>query len=192
MANEPWKDIPGYEGHYQINQVGDVKSLKYAPYFGRILKQRLSRSGYPVVELSLGRKNQKIIQIHRLVAITFIPNPKGKPCVNHKDGNRTNNHVDNLEWVTYSENNFHKFHTLGHKNHFWGNSLHKGKTGIRSKNAKKITRINGDIVEVYYGKREASVATGYSQMRIRELIRDKKRDRYGFLWSHEEVKIGAR
>ena len=102
-----WKDIKGFEGLYQISNYGEVKSLMFIN--GVIKKPRekflfkSTRSGYYVVNLC---KNGKRIskQIHRLVAEAFIPNPDGKKIVNHKDYNRKNNYVENLEWVTQKEN----------------------------------------------------------------------------------------
>lgn len=103
---EVWKDIPGFEGEYQISNMGKVKSFsRYQE--GRILKPWLTKgngkSGYYYI--SLGRKHRQLV--HRLVALTFLI--KNNQTVNHKDGNKLNNRVDNLEWVSYSENNKHAY-----------------------------------------------------------------------------------
>ena len=103
MEKEVWKDIEGYKGLYQVSNLGRVKYLpKYNIKKEGIMSYTL-RSGYRNLIL---RKNgkRKSKQIHRLVAQAFIPNPKNKPFVNHKDFNRQNNTVDNLEWVTQKEN----------------------------------------------------------------------------------------
>ena len=108
---EVWKDIKGWEGRYQVSNLGRVRSLDYTykqshgyrTREGMILKSSLKENGY--ARVSLGRNNQKLI--HRLVAETFIPNPENKRTVNHKDGNKQNNCVDNLEWATHQENNIH-------------------------------------------------------------------------------------
>lgn len=99
--NEIWKDITGYEGMYQVSNFGQVKSLDRVDaenHFraGQIMKQKYLR-GYARVGLRNG-KRQKEYQVHRLVAIAFIPNPNNLPQVNHKDCNPRNNHVENLEW----------------------------------------------------------------------------------------------
>lgn len=111
---EIWKDVGGFEGLYQVSNLGRVKSLeKKIPYgYGlrtipeRILKNNVNEYGYLYVRLYKDAKGTKF-KIHRLVALTFLENPKNKRCVNHKDGNKQNNCVENLEWVTHGENMQH-------------------------------------------------------------------------------------
>lgn len=126
---EVWKDIKGYEGLYQISDVGRVKSLdQYIKckknnkrlIKGKILKTYINENGYEWVRLYNNTK-RKIYRVHRLVAEAFIDNPENKPCVNHKDGNKENNKLDNLEWCTHSENMKHAF-----QNKLW-TSWNKGK-----------------------------------------------------------------
>lgn len=106
MVEEIWKDIAGYEGLYQVSNFGRVKSLAklcgHRPKGETILNIQDTR-GYKRVTLCKDNKLKKF-QIHRLVAIAFIENPENKPCINHKDENKANNNVDNLEWVTWKEN----------------------------------------------------------------------------------------
>ena len=118
MKRESWRDIAGFEGVYQISDFGRVKSLaRIIPHLGRWgkivnqkFKERILRpiknDGYNYVYLSIGGKLHSR-KIHRMVAETFIPNPKNKPTVNHKDGNRSHNEKSNLEWATVGENNRH-------------------------------------------------------------------------------------
>lgn len=111
MIKEIWKDIPNYENMYKISSLGNVKSLKrkvknkngYRIVEEKELKKCVDTNGYFVVNL---RKNSNIETkpIHRLVAEIFIKNEDKKPCVNHIDGNKQNNCVENLEWCTYSHN----------------------------------------------------------------------------------------
>lgn len=104
---EIWKPIKGYEGLYEVSNLGRVKSF---PRKGNhykeptILKQSKYKSGYMYVNLNKNRQGKKY-KIHRLVAQEFIPNPNKFPQVNHKDENKENNCVDNLEWCTMFYNN---------------------------------------------------------------------------------------
>lgn len=120
---EIWKDINGYEGYYQVSNFGNIKSLEriiensgthtgYYKIKERVLKPRENkkRSGY--YELSLKKDGvEKRFKVHRLVACAFIDNPDNKTEVNHIDGDKSNNHVSNLEWVTGKENKEHAWKT---------------------------------------------------------------------------------
>lgn len=114
MIEEIWKDIDGFEGLYKVSNLGQIKSLQrvHVP-IDRILRARFRANGkgYGGVQLAkIGQKDNSQ-QVHRLVAIAFIPNPENKRCVNHKDGDKHNNTVPNLEWVTYKENMIHAVKT---------------------------------------------------------------------------------
>lgn len=125
LKNETWKDIEGYCGVYQISNCGRVKSLdRYieqrrggGSIYNRFIKGRIlslgrtNGNGYHIVQLSNGYNDQPKNNeyIHTLVAKHFIPNPQNKPTVNHKDGNKSNNHVDNLEWATQQEQMIHAY-----------------------------------------------------------------------------------
>lgn len=111
---EIWKDIPGYEGIYQASNLGNIKALCIEKRRGRgiqkreeiILKPSIKERGYLQVCLSVDSK-RVYTGIHRLVALAFIPNPENKPTVNHKDGNKGDNSVENLEWATHKEQTNH-------------------------------------------------------------------------------------
>lgn len=103
--DEIWKDIEGFEGRYQVSNKGRVKSLHFNwSDTSKILKPQRFPKGY--LRVTIGGK---IIGIHRLVAMAFIDNPKGLPQVNHIDGDKANNNVENLEWCTPSENLKHAY-----------------------------------------------------------------------------------
>lgn len=112
--NEVWKDIPMYAGIYEVSTLGRVRSK----ITGRLATCRKNEKGYVIARIYLNGlcKNERV---HRLVAITFLPNPNGYPQVNHIDEDKTNNCVDNLEWCTaeynvnYGLHNYHTSVTLG-------------------------------------------------------------------------------
>lgn len=105
-----WKDISGYEGLYRVNQQGDIYSIRSDKIMQQSYRGSRPDNKYRVVGLSKNG-HQTNTSVHRIVAETFIPNPNNLPCVNHKDGDKNNNCVDNLEWCTYSENNYHACRT---------------------------------------------------------------------------------
>lgn len=113
---EIWRDIPNFEGHYQVSNYGRVKSLYFhnkmtTIYRENILKPQIVRGYHRVVLCHNSKKTNYLV--HRLVAEVFLDNPNNKPCVNHKDGNKLNNFVNNLEFCTYSENEKHSHDVLG-------------------------------------------------------------------------------
>jgi hypothetical protein len=100
---EIWKPVKGYEGIYEVSNFGNVKNNV------KVLSLRVNR-GYQYITLYKdGKTSSKAV--HRLVAIAFIPNAKSKPEVNHIDGDKLNNHINNLEWCTPSENAIHAYAT---------------------------------------------------------------------------------
>ena len=119
---EIWKDVVGYEGLYQVSNYGRVKSLpkihKTTKNYNKlgyitkekILRQRKTQRGYFIVTLYKDQKG-KSLYVHRLVANMFILNKDNKPCINHKNGDKKDNKVTNLEWCTYSENMIHAYAT---------------------------------------------------------------------------------
>lgn len=171
-----WKKIAEYED-YKIHRDGRVKRLvsKYSRK-ERILKHSIASNGY--VQISLCKDGKaKVFRLHRLLAETFISNPENKPQVNHKDGNKKNYSLSNLEWMTASENNLHSIRVLKRKP---PRSM-LGKLG-KDHNLSKhfyIQYLNGDIIK-YESGLEFKRITGFDHTSI-SWARKKKKSGYKFL-----------
>lgn len=144
IKNEIWKDVLGFESLYQISNFGNVKSLNYRKKgIEQVLIARVNPNGYCVVSLWLNNKS-KMKKVHQLVAIAFLNHT---PCgmelvVNHKDFDRTNNHIDNLEIVTGREN--------GNRKHLKSTSIYTGVS--KSKNSNSwVAQIKKDNKKIYLG-----------------------------------------
>lgn len=174
---EIWKDIEGYEGLYQVSNLGRVKSFKRKGCRqDRILKCGISPRGYHQVTLSNGI--QEATQVHRLIALHFIPNPENKRTVNHINGIKTDNRIENLEWCTYQENNLHAYKTGLKK----GACLGKfGKDHNRSKPVLQYS-LAGKIIAEYAGQCEAERKTGIQSGSISLACRRKLKTAGGFMW----------
>ena len=170
---------------YYITNTGDVYSRKatHNPN-GRIkkLKPCVVSSGYLGIDLSVNNKKQTKL-VHRLVAEAFIPNPENKPEVNHKNGNKTDNRIENLEWVTRSENQKHKYRVLGAKAPH-GNTGRRGKLCPFSKRIQQIK--NGEVVAEFYGSREAERQTKIKGSDIRLCCNNKRKTTGGYQWKYKE------
>jgi hypothetical protein len=132
MKKEIWKDVIGYEGIYQVSNLGDVKRIgkihlcNYKYQNGYLLKSLDNGKGYLRIKLS-NKGISKRVMLHRIIAEAFIDNPNKHPVVNHIDGNKKNNNIDNLEWCTQSYNCL-----CSVKSGTWG-ALKKDKTIVRMK-----------------------------------------------------------
>lgn len=147
---EIWKSIKNYENDYQISNYGRVKSLKNKSKH-KILKEGYTTKGYPQIVLCKNG-NIKTYLIHRLVAETFIPNPNKLKEINHKDENKNNNHVNNLEWCT----------------RIYNMKYGKVKEKISKSNSIKVAKINKEnkIVEIYNSIKEAAQKNGAKECNI--------------------------
>lgn len=164
-----WKDIKGYEGLYQISDEGQVR---------RFLKSGETKPVKPreglYLSVSLSKKGRYISHnIHRLVAESFLEKPKGALEVNHKDGNKWNNHVENLEWVSQRENLVHSIQVLQH--------FPFGKAPRKVRCLKAVT---GELVAEFYSIAEASRAIGTYSARagITSVCNGYQQTAYGYKW----------
>lgn len=177
---EMWSDIKGYEGLYQVSNLGRVKSLKREISFTsknqykeidskyivpeKILNPIMHKNGYYVVNLS-----KKIKSVHRLVADAFIPNPLNKTQVNHRDGDKGNNIVSNLEWATPSENTKHAYEKRLTK-HF-------------SSPVNQLDR-NGNFVQRFNSIKEAYNSLSEGGNHISDCCNGKRKFSGGFGWEY--------
>jgi len=114
-----WKDVPEYEGLYQVSDTGLIKTLERYTIQGKLIKERIliggiDKDGYRLVLLCRDG-HKKTAKVHRLVAQAFLLMNGNRPQINHKDGNRLNNNVSNIEWCNSKENNMHAFNELNRK-----------------------------------------------------------------------------
>ena len=175
---------------YQVSNLGRVKSLcdwsgnKFVKQYKnreKILKIKPKKQGYCVV--TLRHKNKiKYKTVHRLVAETFIPNPNNYPVVNHKDGNKSNNKLENLEWCTYSYNSKHAIKNGLNK---LPPNTRKGKFGKEHNKSKKVYQIkDGKIINVFYGVADASRKTGISKYSIYAVVTHRRNTAGKFKWRY--------
>lgn len=187
MRKEVFKDVFNYEGLYQISNYGRVKSLERKSIFycglrKEYLKRRVkekflsfnkSNNGYIQVCLTKNGKCKTFI-LHRLVAQAFIPNPENKPQINHIDGNKENNCVDNLEWCDASEN-----------------MQHASKTGLLKSNVKRSVNqydLNGNFITTWDSITDFLKAKGLNikSSNITSCCRGNKKSAYGYKWKYND------
>lgn len=183
---EIWKKVDGFP-NYSVSNLGRVRNDKS----GKQLKP-YNMLGYTQVTLRHGGMSVKHT-IHRLVAKAFIPNPEGKPQVNHIDGIRSNNCVDNLEWCTSHENNLHAYRVLDSKQRRLDQSnRQKGKKHsaiwverIAKANSKKIVCV--DTGEIFNSMKDAIASVGRTnRSHICLVCQGKRKSAYGYRWKYYE------
>ena len=174
--SEIWKPIRDYEGLYEVSNLGNVRSLKRNTTNGKVLKQGGRPNGYLIVTLCKNNKH-KTRTIHRLVAEAFIANPNSLPEVNHNDGNKKNNCIDNLEWVTKEENTQHAINT-GLRKVIFNNPL-------RSKMVNQYS-LNGTLLHTYPSTGEAERQTGIRHGNIVKCCNGQTPTAGGYKWEYAE------
>ena len=167
---EKWKDIPGYEGLYQASNLGKIRNEKTR----NILSGGIKRGYKEVILIKDNKRKYKLV--HRLIALTYIPNNSNKPQVNHKDGNKLNNNVDNLEWCTRSENMKHAYRT----------GLETPLYAKNNPRAKKIKQydLNNKLIKEYYGIKEASRINNLNPRDISKCCQGKRKQVGGYIWTY--------
>lgn len=178
LLNEEFRNIKGYEDLYQVSNYGRIKSIKINNGVNKHLKTKIlkeceTKFGYYIVNLS--NKSQRV---HRLVAQAFIPNLENYYCVNHIDGNKHNNRIDNLEWCTSSYNNYEAYR-LGLKQGGLKNKY--GKEYPRTKNVIGMYK-NDVLLEKFYGSGEIKRKYNYSPIAILDCCKGKYKKMYGYEW----------
>ena len=179
---EMWKDIIGYEGIYQVSNLGRVIRIKKSKGTSgdNILTPVKNESGLYVKLRDCGNDINK--KIHRLVMESFVGINPDKPQVNHKDGNRWNNNINNLEWVTQSKNIEHSHNVIGREYTCYGeNHL----------NSKTISQYNkyGNLIDVYGSVNEAGRQLNIQFTNIAKCARGERKTSGGFIWKYENKDV---
>lgn len=172
---EIWKDIPNFNGLYQVSNTGKVKSFIKSnkhPGNSHLLKPNINNSGYETVSLYISRGNKKGYLVHKLVAEAFIDNPNNFPCVNHKDENKLNNNADNLEWCTYAYNNA------------YGTARIRS-IATKSKTVSQFT-LDGYWIATYLSIGIASKITGICKSSIKDCCNNKLNHAGGYIWKYQD------
>lgn len=168
---EIWKDIPNYEGLYQVSNYGKIKSLERYNYKGhhnleKILKQSKCKNGYYYVALCKDKKI-KYYQVHRLVAQTFLDNKNNYKCVNHIDGNKLNNNVSNLEFCNHSYNEKEAY-----------------RIGLKKTIKTAQYDLDGNLIKIYSSRVEASKESGACASCIWRVCEGKSNTAGGYVWKY--------
>ena len=186
MISEIWKDVKDYEGLYQISNLGNIRKMRFINNITNKEKQfnikpQINNSGYYRVML-FKNGNYKNKLLHRIVAETFINNPDKKNQVNHKDGNKLNNCVQNLEWCSQSENMKHAYKNKLAKSYatgkFGANSLKAKKVNMLDKKTKQTIKTFGSLIDAakYIGVNKSCHIVSCCKGRLKTA--------YGYKWEY--------
>lgn len=211
MMDEIWKDVIGYEGLYQVSNLGNVRSTKRivpvkglrnvrtVTRGGNTLKKHEDRYGYLHVHLRNG-ESTSTPTIHKLVMNAFVFNIDNKPCIDHINANKKDNRVDNLRWVTVKENQNNPITRkrlslckTGDKHHYYGKKFseeHRKRISDANKNgkcSKPILQLNleGELIKEHPSINEANRQTGVSRSLIYRSCRCKIRSAGGYVWKYK-------
>jgi hypothetical protein len=168
MSNEIWKPIKGYESLYEISNRGTIRKINNK----KLKMPHKHRMGYLKVMLYSNGK-EKSFYLHRLIAKAFIPNPKNYPCVNHINGTKNDNSINNLEWCTRSQNTQHAYNT---------GLIKSGKNHVQSK-ALVVTDKNGNDVKILYGNNQWK-AFGLDQASVIKCLKGIRKQHKGYTFRY--------
>jgi len=194
---EKWKDVKNYEDYHQISNLGRIRSKKRIIYnengtINRKMNEKFLKTRsdvhtkfYHTVTLNIKNK-KKTFYLHRLVGEAFVDNPNNLPQINHKDGNKSNNRYDNLEWATQEDNMAHAVDTglLKARKNFknvYQESDSKGRFL-----SKQISQYDKDMnfIRTFNGPKEASEITGFSRQSIADCARGRYKTCGGYIWKY--------
>lgn len=187
METEIWKDIPGYEGLYKVNQFGKVLSLPRRGTAKKILSVQKSR-GYPSLKLC---KDDKAIRytVHKIVCMAFHDKPHGAECINHIDGNKENNYYKNLEYTTFKGNTNHAIEMgLFKPDKEFMRNMSKKRVGVLNHKSRAVIQIDsttGCHIKTYETSTLASKETGAIRQHISKCCLGLRRTSGGFMWKYE-------
>lgn len=179
--NKKWVKVEGYDEGYYINKKGEVASLWHDGSF-KILRLYHPKNGYVSGCLMRGGK-QLFFLLHRLLAIAFIENPNNKKCVNHKNGNKNDNRLSNLEWVSHQENTSHGYKT-GLISPSYGMLGKVGKKHHSSKGVDQISVGTGEVIKSWDSLHCPTREKGWDFRNIHACITGARPTAYGFKWRY--------
>ncbi len=205
---EIWKPIKGFEGFYEVSNMGNVRSIDRVVKRGNGTINRKSKfmslfcsdatHGYSLVNLYMNGKMYPR-KVHRLVAEAFIPNPENKPCIDHINAIRNDNRVQNLRWVTYKENALNDITYFRCKQNTYSKdtvkkALETRKTGGKKRAPKTVYQFDkqGNFIAEYYSGAEASRKTGIDHSSIIDACNGKANTAGGYFWGYDKDKVNVR
>lgn len=189
MPEEIWKPISGFEGRYEVSSLGRVRSLMDNKGNRRIKirKTRLTKRGYLYLNLWIkGKMHTKVV--HKLVAEAFLDKPDNAQCINHINGVKTDNRVENLEWCTFSENTLHAIRiglVVDQASHFKMKGKH-GKDHPTSKPVKQYT-LDGEFIAEYESCVDAANELELKAGNIQRCARGERKTAHGYKWRYKGV-----
>ena len=179
MEQEILKEVVGYEQRYLVSSLGRIKSLRYnGRNITAFLKPTTTIFGYLMVNLYDNNSVPNTTFVHVIVSKAFIPNPQNKRTVNHKNGIKSDNRVENLEWMTHGENGLHSYRVLNRK------SAMLGRCGKLHHNSKPINQLSltGEFIKKWDCSKDVERELGFRAENIRECCNGRYKFSNGFKW----------